>query len=181
MIPNECCLVNYYVLEMLESADNGEPTQKEINELEKILTDKNIPAQHPLLKKYIIYDFPEQKALLIEKDPMLQKAHYVLISNMGFHVDVVTSKEEIFKYTNNNYHAVFSMPYQEGLSDFLSNKQNKFDKINLKMFLYITPEEQEMTDYFSQLGAQTILELPLSTNLLYRALMGEMLRKNIII
>lgn len=170
---NEFCLINYYAVELLESADGGLPTQKEIDAIEELLIDDKVKADHAMLQKLIIYDFPEQKALLIEKEPLLQKVHYVLISNMGFHVDIASSKEDVIAFAKNHYDIVFTRPYHEDFSGVLSTKLFMFDKLKSKIILYITPEEREMTDYFSQQGADAILEIPLNSNLLYDVLAGK--------
>jgi len=171
---DELCLINYYAVELLESTENGMPTQQDIYAIEKILIDENAKTSYSALKNLIVYDFPEKKALLIEKDPLLQKAHYVLISNMGFHVDIATSKEEVINYTKNHYDAVFTRPYHDDLSGVLCTKLFKFDNPVSKIFLYITPEERELKSYLYQQGADAILELPLNSCLLYDALIDNL-------
>jgi len=167
---DEFCLINFYAVEVLESTDMGSPTQTDIQKIEDLLRDNNINHSHTELQKLIVYDFPEKKALLIEKDPFFQKAHYILISNMGFQVDVVTSKDELTEHEIKLYDAVFTRPYQEKLNGILNSKLFMLENPEFKIYLYITPEEREMKDYYSQQGANAVIDLPLNTQSLYDAL-----------
>jgi hypothetical protein len=167
---DEFCLVNFYAHEVLESLDMGSATKKDIHRIEKLLFDNKITPDHFEIKKLITYDYPKEKALLIEKDPMLQKAHYIIISNLGFEVTVAKSKEEVITYTKHHYDVVFTRPYQNDLSGILSTKLFTLDNPKSKIFLYITPEEKEMSDYFSHQGADVILELPLNSRTLFESL-----------
>lgn len=167
---NEFCLINFYANELLESIDMGTPSQQDINRIENLLLDNTIKPHHPELQKLIVYDFPEKKALLIEKDLLLQKAHHVLISNMGFSVDIATSKEAVINYTKNHYDAVFTRPQQQDLTGILNTTLFTLEEPKSKIFIYITPEEKNFLEYFTELDANTVLELPLSSYWLYEAL-----------
>lgn len=154
-------LANYYAIELLESTQRGDFTSKEIERLESFLLNDAIKYDHPALHQLIQYDFPEKNALLIENDLLFQKAHYILISNIGFKVHVVSSADEaMLSLTERSYEAVFTRPYQK----------DRVFNIHGSLYFYITPEEKNLTERFSQQGAKAILELPLNIYGLHEAL-----------
>jgi len=160
------CLLNYYAIELLMSAGNTKPTQKEIDLVEDRLKNiKTDDLSERLFSTLIHKKRGKGRVLLIENDQILFAAHYILLSNFGFTVDFAKTIEQVILKSSNQYEAVFARPDSVGLNSWMSAMifhalpKNRRPKIYLFMK---QNEEESMCKAFLDRGVSAIFEIPLS-------------------
>ena len=140
-------LRNYYAVEILDCIGIKNPSQEAIDDVERILQDETMKADSESLHNYLIIPKETEaalgKALLIEHDPMLLKAHYILLSNAGLSVDTAVTREELISKSTNTYQAVFGRPYEKPLNGWVGSKLFMFlpKSERPKIFMLVRPEE----------------------------------------
>lgn len=108
-IPEFDC-VNYFAVEVLESAGFVDPDQEAIDTVERILQDDSIGVDSYSPIQYLIHQTQYKgRVLLLHNNPLVLKVQYILLSNYGFLVDAAETFKEFeyaFRQAQWSYHII---------------------------------------------------------------------------
>ncbi len=103
----DLCFPNFYAVEILESIGIIDPSQEVIDEVEKCLIRSQTFSDLNLIRLKKIKYSNRFKVLLVENNPFFIISHSLLLTNIGFDVDVAYSNSDASLKSFSEYAAVF--------------------------------------------------------------------------